>query len=123
MNNLLLLIPLVICLEIFLRTELKKKITKNINIFIEIKKTLKNMDSSDALKEKTIINLSLDFFYHNIILLLNLLLIFSPFIILIVIDKIFDLTIANGFYDVYFYLMSIIVTYIYLKLKSFFNAK
>ena len=123
MNNLLLLIILIVCLEIFVRIKFKEKIINSINIFSEIKKTLKNANISDKLKQKEIINLSFNFFYHNFLILLNLFLIFFPFIVIIIIDKIYDLTLTNSFYDFYFYLLSFIITYIYLKLKSFINAK
>ena len=123
MNNLLLLIILIVCLEIFVRINLKKKIINSINIFNEIKKTLRNANISDKLKQKKIINLSFNFFYHNFLILLNLFLIFFPFIVIIIIDKIYDLTLTNSFYDFYFYLLSFIITYIYLKLKNFINAK
>jgi len=123
LNNLLLLIILIVCLEIFVRINLKKKIINSINIFNEIKKTLRNANISDKLKQKKIINLSFNFFYHNFLILLNLFLIFFPFIVIIIIDKIYDLTLTNSFYDFYFYLLSFIITYIYLKLKNFINAK
>ena len=123
MNNLLLLLPLILCLEILTRINFKKRIVNSINILVKIKKTLKYINASDKHKEKAIIKLSFKFFYHNSLILLNLFLIFSPFIIVIIIDKIYDLSLINSFYDIYFYLLSIIVTFIYLKLKSFFYAK
>ena len=123
MNNLFLLIPLILCFEILTRTSFKKKVVKSIYILTKIKKILKYNNVSDIWKQRSIIKLSFKFFYYNFLILLNLFIIFFPFIVIIIIDKIYNLSLTNSFYDIYFYLLSTIVAYIYLKLKIFLNAK
>ena len=123
MNNLYLIVPLIITLELikilkintFLRSYLA--ILRKIFFLTKLKKT------SDHWKQKLILRYAKKLFYFFLKLLLFLFLVFSPFIVAVLIGQFIFKDILSPFYDYNFYLLSIVFAIIYLKIKNKFYGK
>ena len=123
MNNFYLIVPLIITLELIkilkINTFLKSYLATLRKIFFLIR--LKK--ASDHWKQKFILRYTKKLFYFFLKLLLFLFLVFSPFIVVVVIGQFIYNDILSTFYDYHFYLLSIVFAIIYLKIRNKFYGK
>jgi len=119
MNTILLILCSIITLEFFLLFKIMSKLNSFKNYFRDIKKILFSKKTSDLKKEKMIRKYSLKLLIETFKILSLILIIFSPFILLIVIDyfiqfRFFDLLVSiKGF------LISFAIFIIYGNLRSY----
>ena len=118
-----LLIPLIFCIEIAKKISLGKSLDLFLGILVKIRHIISYNKASDRWKEKALLRYALRLFNLNFQLLIHLVLTFLPFIIVLLIDKIFDSELSKALFDIYFYLVSIPAVFAYIKLRSAFHDR
>ena len=123
MNYFFLLIALIITLEIYKLFKLNVKLNEYIYLCYKAKILLKLKKASDQWKKIFIIRLmkrlSISFFVLVSLFALTL----SPFLIIFTVSILYKLELINFFYNFWFYLISIIISIIYLKLRNLFYER
>ncbi|MEK9627540.1 MAG: hypothetical protein VW455_00815 [Nitrospinota bacterium] len=116
-----LLIPLIICVEIANRTNLGNTLSLFLDLLGKIRNIFSYKKASDRWKEKALLGYSFRFLNLNFQLLIKLFLIFSPFFLILPIDRIFGIALTKALIDPYFLMISIPIVIAYTKIKKRFS--
>ena len=119
MNTILLILCSIITLEFFLLFKIMSKLNSFKNYFRDIKKILFSKKTSDLKKEKMIRKYSLKLLIETFKILSLILIIFSPFILLIVIDYFIQFRFFNLLVSIKGFLISFAIFIIYGNLRSY----
>ena len=119
MNTILLILCSIITLEFFLLFKIMSKLNSFKNYFRDIKKILFSKKTSDLKKEKMIRKYSLKLLIETFKILSLILIIFFPFILLIVIDYFIQFRFFNLLVSIKGFLISFAIFIIYGNLRSY----
>ena len=119
MNTILLILCSIITLEFFLLFKIMSKLNSFKNYFEDIKKILFSKKTSDLKKEKMIRKYSLKLLIETFKILSLILIIFFPFILLIVIDYFIQFRFFNLLVSIKGFLISFAIFIIYGNLRSY----
>ena len=118
-----LLVPLLICVEIAKKIDPGKNVKISLNLFRKIIYVFSYKRVSDRWKEKVLLRYACKFFKLNFKFFIQLVLIISPFAFVFLIDEILKSEFNQALFDIYFYLVSIPVVIVYIKIRSVFHER
>ncbi len=109
---------IIVCYELLTRFNIVKDIRNYIDILKKIPKTLKQKSYSDEMKFKFMIQNSAELMFLSIYFLMKIIFIIFPLIVLMSLDYFFGSNFSKFIYDIFFYIIALLVLFIYIRLKK-----